>query len=155
MSKRPAATTIGRTSPRQTRREYRVSAPPGGLGRVGSGGHGVTTPEEVTATVAPRVFGLRHMRGRGVGTRDFKRGRPRPPWSGPPGRRGAYVGTCGARRAEGGQRAGHPSSGSLAFRPLLYAGLLFGQLPRAELNLRTELTWTELMCALRPKLPVK
>ena len=30
MSKRPAATTIGRTSPRQTRREYRVSAPPGG-----------------------------------------------------------------------------------------------------------------------------
>ena len=46
MSKRPAATTIGRTSPRQTRREYRVSAPPGGLGRVGSGGHCVTTPEE-------------------------------------------------------------------------------------------------------------
>ena len=46
MSKRPAATTIGRTSPRQTRREYRVSAPPGGLGRDGSGGHCVATPEE-------------------------------------------------------------------------------------------------------------
>ena len=42
MSKRPAATTIGRTSPRQTRREYRVSAPPGGLGGSGERGGGAS-----------------------------------------------------------------------------------------------------------------
>ena len=46
-------------------------------------------------------------RGRGgVETRGVKRGRPRQPWSGPPGRRGAYVGNCGARRVEAGQRGG-------------------------------------------------
>ena len=42
----------------------------------------------------------------GVETRGVKRGRPRQPWSGPPGRRGAYVGNCGARRVEAGQRGG-------------------------------------------------
>ena len=67
MSKRPAATTIGRTSPRQTRREYRVSAPPGGSGRVGSGGHCVTTPEEVCA---PCIRAATHA---GKGRRDARR----------------------------------------------------------------------------------
>ena len=43
---------------------------------------------------------------KGVETRDVERGRPRQPWSGQPGRRGAYVGNCGARRVEAGQRGG-------------------------------------------------
>ena len=73
MSELPAATTIGRTSPRQTRREYRVSAPPGGLGRVGSGGHCVTTPEEGALSrggygdrYAPYIRAATHAEGIGV-----------------------------------------------------------------------------------------
>ena len=73
MSKRHAATTIGRTSPRQTRREYRVSAPPGGLGRDGSGGHCVATPEEGALSRggcgdrhAPYIRAATHAEGIGV-----------------------------------------------------------------------------------------
>ena len=69
---------LGRTSPRRTRREHRVSAPPGGLGRVGSGGHCVTTPEEGALSrggygdrYAPFIRAATHAKGIGVthGTR--------------------------------------------------------------------------------------